>query len=55
MTNQDGASRFGAGGTLTTSYLDLPYEEIAATLGVSKGTVSSTISRAAWRSAATGS
>ena len=27
-------------------YLDLPYEEIAATLGVSKGTVSSTISRA---------
>lgn len=27
-------------------YLDLPYEEIAATLGVTKGTVSSTISRA---------
>jgi RNA polymerase sigma factor (sigma-70 family) len=27
-------------------YLDLPYEEIAATLGVSRGTVSSTISRA---------
>jgi RNA polymerase sigma-70 factor (sigma-E family) len=27
-------------------YLDLPYEEIAAVLGVSKGTVSSTISRA---------
>jgi len=26
-------------------YLDLPYEEIAAVLGVSKGTVSSTISR----------
>ncbi len=27
-------------------YLDLPYEEIAAVLGVTKGTVSSTISRA---------
>jgi RNA polymerase sigma-70 factor (sigma-E family) len=27
-------------------YLDLPYEEIAATLGITKGTVSSTISRA---------
>ncbi len=27
-------------------YLDLPYEEIAAVLGVSRGTVSSTISRA---------
>jgi RNA polymerase sigma-70 factor (sigma-E family) len=27
-------------------YLDLPYEEIAAVLGVSKGTVSSTMSRA---------
>lgn len=27
-------------------YLDLPYEEIAALLGVTKGTVSSTISRA---------
>jgi RNA polymerase sigma-70 factor (sigma-E family) len=26
-------------------YLDLPYEEIAATLGITKGTVSSTISR----------
>jgi RNA polymerase sigma-70 factor (sigma-E family) len=27
-------------------YLDLPYEEIAAVLGITKGTVSSTISRA---------
>lgn len=27
-------------------YLDLPYEEIAATLGITRGTVSSTISRA---------
>jgi RNA polymerase sigma factor (sigma-70 family) len=27
-------------------YLDLPYEEIAVTLGITKGTVSSTISRA---------
>jgi RNA polymerase sigma factor (sigma-70 family) len=27
-------------------YLDLPYEEIAAVLGVTRGTVSSTISRA---------
>lgn len=27
-------------------YLDLPYEEIAAILGISRGTVSSTISRA---------
>lgn len=27
-------------------YLDLPYDEIASVLGISKGTVSSTISRA---------